>query len=387
MPKSSKLFILSTLCLLAVTLPVMANKTIPPNGTVITMQSGETVTTKVLGTGGCTFAVLVSSEDEGVAQASAVDALKKKHAVTITAVGVGTTDITIFTSGKDVSCSGFNFSYTVVVEPDLTAFVKQAKGKIKQAQLLAKEGVAVVNKLYCDELADISKHVKSGDLTVEEALDLAFDAYTEWADFYHLALDQFLDTTFEDIWTRNFEAGFLAFSDDLIGFLPGACGDWDKFEDKMKKLADKGVAQGLKKFKKLAKVLGKFAAGDDAELQVVIEHPEVLLEVDIPVALPAVVPQVPAEALPKALEKSWTGSGSLSTASDSGLIMGGSADPGEGDVTVTINGPDGFMESMTVPVNKECEWKVKFTGLPRGSYTVELSQGGNPPVGFMTPVV
>ncbi len=356
----------------------LANKASPASGATFTLFPEQWASVNIKGFKKCDFSVTVMDFDPKVVSVSFNKEDAKKHRVDITAIAPGMTQVTIETVGKDPNCNGFFFTYMVEVEADTKAFVKQAKGKLKDASKVAKDAGKDLVQTFCDDLSIVADGFLAGELTVDEALDEAFNDAQDLIDLMDFTLDPFLDATFADIWTRAVLGGLNQINDDVVGFLPGACGEWDQFEDGVRKEIDKAIKTLDKKLKKFEKTIDKALKGDDLDLLMVWAFPEILLAVDDPVALPADPPtETPAPATPKNLEKSWNASGRLDDSAVGRLHTGGQADPGGGMVTITINGPDGATATVMSAVDGNCAWRAEFPGIKPGDYSVTATQGTN----------
>jgi hypothetical protein len=376
---------LVTLLFLAVAAPVAeANKSKQKSGSKFKMTPGQKTTVTITGTQGCKFEALHKNSgdtDPKVATVQTPSKAGKSQKVIITAVGPGETEVQLETQSVDdpinFFCNGFLFEYFITVVPDNKAYLKQVKGKLKTKTADAKAILGLVTKSFCDQTKFLGGEVKAGNMTAEDALAQAFDAMQFVANALDVAIDEELDLAFTDIWTRNAEAGFFIMDGDLAGLLPGGCGDWDKFEDGIRKLADKTTKTMTKKYKALVKTIDKsLAKEDDSILQIF----DILgFEFTVPpIPIPVPMPEAQPAPVPKPLKKNFTSSGRKSSSETTRLHIGGSADPDGGNVTVEITGPGGVMSSTSVPVDATgCDWEANFPTLAPGSYTVKLTQGTN----------
>jgi hypothetical protein len=374
---------LVTLVFLAVAAPVAeANKSKQKSGSKFKMTPGQKTTVTITGFKGCKFEALhdnPGATDPKVASVQPPSQAGKSQKVTITAVGPGETEVNLVTQSVDdpidFFCNGFTFQYFITVVPDNKAYLKQVKGKLKSKTKQVKEILDQVIDDFCDQVKFLGDEVKKGNMTGEDALASAHEAMQFVAIALDIGVDGELDLVFTDIWTRNAEAGFFIMDPDLAGLIPGGCGDWDKFEDGVRKLAGKTTKTMEKKYKALVKTIDKSASDD--ELVQIFD----LLGLDLtpaPIPIPVPTPETQPDPVPKELKKNFTSSGRWASSANTRLQIGGSADPGGGNVTVEITGPGGAMSSVEVPVNgTSCGWEADFPNLPPGSYTVTLTQGSN----------
>lgn len=371
------------LLLFVATPPSLANQSKPPAGTLIKLKKlQQKQTVNIVGTQGCTFEISAESSDPSVVSVTRTEGAKKSHKVVIEAVGAGEATVTIETmEGSILSCEGFTFEFPVEVEFDAKGVIKNAKSQLKSGLSTAKDLVDTAFDLFCDDLAEIADAVLAGDLDPIEAYFEATAARADMYDDLAFELDQLYGETWVAMWGGI--AFFETLHPDLVTLFPGGCGEWDDFREDLNDLEDKASSKAEKKLKMFIKVLGKALDGDDDALLVVSFFPEVLLEVDEPVVFPGSDPEAePVEEATKPLAKTWTSAGRLSTSETSRLQIGGQADPGDGNVTVTLNGPGGFTTNIDAMVGEDCAFRTEFADLTPGSYTVVLTQGDNGPVSF-----
>jgi len=221
---------------------------------------------------------------------------------------------------------------------------------------------------YCDTLDQIADDVGSGALTPDAALDQITAATNAFVDDLSVLGDQI---------SRNLEffAGALLQGTSGIpaGFLLGDCGTLDRFSASIGKTVAKTISKVLKKLKKIAK-----AAQGGANYGV---NPG--LGAPVPPPPPAPVPGPPPPPPPKPLKiNALAGGSDITAANDGKLCVGGTADPANGNVDVTINGPGGTMLTQNVAVDPvTCRWQACFPAmgvpnLPEGNYQVQAAQAG-----------
>ncbi len=173
-------------------------------------------------------------------------------------------------------------------------------------------------------------------------------------------------------------AGFLILQDlggagFPLGFLLGDGQTVDKFVAAVEKEVAKYRAKTLKDMRKFAGIL--------AGLDYAISPGVPVLALTAPPAPNHTPPPAPG---PNPLKIHGLAGGSSRLATlDGKLCVGGIADSGGGDVTVTITGPGGATQQQTIPVDIDRKWYVCFPpagvpgNLPEGNYTVEATQGGS----------
>jgi hypothetical protein len=359
----------------------LANKATPPSGTAIKLKVGEKFVIKVGGTQNCKFDVMTNSDNSKVASVSSTSVQKSSHSIEVMGVSPGATNVTLLTANGSIpQCQGFQFSYPVTVEPDIDGFAKQAKKKLADATKNAKNQFASDLKDFCDLLMAILASAKSNDITVEAALDDALELANLAVALIHSDADSAVNEILDGLDVRAVEEFGITFVDELpLSVLPGGCGDFDKFESATHAAAQKALDMLLKKMKKFAKDL---SAVDKAKggggVTILVPPPHLLYSGESEVIGFGNPPPPPNP--PKNLKKTWHASGRLSDNPTGQMSMGGTADPGAGDVTITITKPGGGTEQTTSPVDNKCRWKAKFTNLPPGTYTAAITQGANGPV-------
>ena len=355
-----------------------ANKFNPKSGTKLKLKMGQKTTISVTGFQGCKFEALhydPKSTDPEVVSVTTPGKEGKSQKVTIEAVGPGMTEVSIITQGESPSCNGFMATYAVEVEADPKAFLKQAKGKLK-------DGIKSIKSELDTELGNICTlfDLAAGFATQQdasEAVPQVWDAMEELAADLDGLVQQQLDDIYGDIWQRAEQYGFAQNTPELVGLLDGGCGDWDKFVNAAISLYDKAWDKLLKKYKKLIKTIdGKFKNTGENYLSLV-EMPQVNTALTAPVPIPVPAPLPQPDPQPKPLKKHWSAAGRLSSSSTADLTIGGSADPGGGDVTVSMTGPGGAVTPVDASVGDDCNWQADFSGLTPGTYRVTLTQGGN----------
>lgn len=353
----------------------LANKANPASGSAVFLNPGDKQNVKVSGFGGCSFEVMLMTTDSKVVQLSQKkDGAAKGHNVTLEAVGVGTAMVTITTAnGTNPGCQGFNFTYPVTVTPDTKDLQKAYKAETKSQLKLAKDALNAAIEEVCPAIDDVVDAVKDGEITPDDAIDALQDvgalAATGLADLARSAVD----TSFGALFTSPEALEYLGIDPSVLRYLPGACGDYDKFEDQLEKLIGQAEKRFEKKIKKAIKDVEKIATKQGEAILFIFQTILGVPQPQTPVALPANPPQTPAPAPPKPLEKSWTSSGRLSSSGVSSLRIGGIADSGQ--VSVEITGPDGFSDSDDFDVNEDCGWIADFGGIKPGVYTVKITQG------------
>lgn len=369
--------VLALACALAMSPDAQANKYKPASGKY-KLKIGDKMKVTTTGFGGCTFETIHENSketDSDVATVSTPGSAGKKQVVQIEAVGAGTTTVVLETVGKDPGCFGFQSTYTLIVEGDFKAFEKQAKGKYKESLKSTKDLAGIVLDAYCSAIDLTLELYDDGEATADLSLQDSFSAIQSVADLVDTGAASIIDGVTADVWSRATAQGFTEMTPGLQGYLIGGCGEADKYKEGVEKIAEKLISAMKKKHKKFQKDMAKIAADDVLVLlgEIVPGFGDLRAVVEIPVADPDPQPAAPA----KPLKKNFTSSGRLASSSTSRLHIGGSAEPGGGDVTVTITGPDDVETEKDVSVNEDCEWEAEFGSLPPGTYTVELEQDGN----------
>jgi hypothetical protein len=222
-------------------------------------------------------------------------------------------------------------------------------------------------EMFSMEIMGLLDQVALGTLTPQQALDGAVDAANELVEMTHMCVDMI---------SRDLEstaAGILATPVGLpTGFLVGDTSTIDKFCASLDKAATKIRLNILKE-------LREFAIGLDAGEEYVVASSVPAL-VKAPLPAPNPTPNAP---LPEMLLSinSLVGGSDRTVAGDGRLGVAGTADPSNGDVTVTINGPNGTTATQTVSVDAATGmWHAFFPAagpdnLPEGNYRVEAKQG------------
>ena len=355
-----------------------ANDSKPVSGTLLPLNVGEWTSVTIGGFGGCKFEVEATSDDEKVATVEfKVDTQAKKHKVMVTGEGVGMTMITVSTKNGTVpGCQGFDFTFPVQVTPDKKLFLKDSKKALKDAGKAASSMFNDEVKLYCTAVDDVLALVKSGEFTFDELIDVIS---LDWS-FVTRALDakrnQALDDAFAAVWNTPNAMGFTTLDDDMLSYLPGGCGEWDKFEEGLEKQADKAAKKIRAKLKKAIKQVNKAAKEVEAVVLLLNQLFFAPPGLSVPLPLPADPAQMPAPPVPKPLRKTAVSSGRLSSAGVTRLDISGIGDEEGGQVTVSITGPDGFNDSEMLDLDDDCGFRASFTGIKPGHYTVTLSQNG-----------
>lgn len=373
---------------LAIAAPdALANISIPASNTSFTLKPKQKKVVVIKGAQGCKFNVFAESSNPDAVKVTYSKLQKTAHVVRVEAVGPGGATVNIATeNGTESFCQGFNFVYPVSVDATTKDFVNQARGKLRDASKDLRSLVLDIKKFYCSQLNDIIKDLVKGEIDSGQAGDQVFDAGQDLIDDLRGEVCPYLDDLYDEIWGRASEYTlnevFLDMTPEVVSFIPGGCGEWDRFEDALSREIDRAVDTVEQKTKSSFKALDKQALKEDADWLAILDPP--VLD-DIfgsmpPVPLPAPVPQLVPPPPPKNLGYDWNLSGRLSSSPVSELKVGGVADPGAGMVNVQIDGPDGFSTSANVNVSDACTFKAEFSGLKPGAYVVTLTQGANGPV-------
>ncbi len=354
-----------------------ANNSIPASGTTIKLIPSAFSLITVVGFGGCKFEIDASSSNEKVATVSFAEGPGKKFKVKVEGMDVGSAMITVSTKNGTVQgCEGFEFTFPVEVTADEKAFVKAGKKKLKDAGKAAKPILDTLVKEYCTEIDGLIELAKSGEIPLDIAIELLSIESAFIGGAFNQAVTDIVDQAANDLWTCPEAEGLSEISDSVLGFLPGGCGDWDKFEAGVEALADKAQKKIRAKLKKSIKQLDKIAKSIDAAVLILAQlftTPPGLLT---PVPLPANPAQTPPAAIPKPLRRTAITSGRLSSAGVTRLDISGIGADGAGQVTVSIEGPDGFSDSKMVDLDDACVFQASFDGIKPGHYSVTLTQNG-----------
>lgn len=370
----------------ALAAPALEASFFTPSSGPLTILTGEKLTIKVKGTQKCKFKVLVLNTNGEVAEVSFSESSKTSHKVTIEGLLPGTTQISIITEEGSISqCTGRSASYEVTVEADPDAFFDQADEKLKEAKAEAKDVVEEFVEAAVGGLAELADLVKEGEVDPIDAYFQAADVMQDLFDDLHGGMNPFLDDVYDDIWDRAADFGLDEMSPELLGYLPGACGEWDEFETDVVALVDKASGLMTKAFKKFVGQLVKLS-DEDAVLFALFTSPDLFVGVSETVPAPAPEPLSPPDPPKIPLVKTWTAAGRLSNSSTGRLHVGGGADPSRGNVAVGIAGPGGFADGESAPVGEDDSWRAEFFNLPPGSYVVTLTQTDNGPVSFTVTV-
>ncbi len=354
-----------------------ANSSKPVSGTVLALNAGAWSTILIGGFASCGFEVQAMSSNEKVATVAFKAGKKSKsHKVMVRGESAGTAMVTVMTANSsNPGCQGFVFTFPVEISPDKKAFLKQGKQKLKQTTKQIGADLNVLIKELCDGIKDGEGLLKSGALSVGEALAATELGGAIFAGLIQTLVDGGINFAYTELWNRPEATGFTSLDSDLIGLTPGGCGDWDNFVAAAKKLEAKAVAKAEKKFKKFQKAVDKEAKKQQIELINAFliltgQHP---LLFSAP--LPTPTPGTPPAAAPKPLTHNWTSSARESTDVMTRLRLAGTGDPGLGQVKVKIEGADGFEMELDLDLDADCNFVADFMNIPQGEYTVTMTQG------------
>ncbi len=371
-----------SLALFAAAPPVLANEAKPDSGTQLQIKVGECAFVTIKGFAGCKFDVNANSSQSGIVELSEPATQKPTHKLKIQGMSVGTTMVTFTTrNSTNPGCQGFSFMYPVTVSANPEAFDKQAKGKIKDAAKEIKDAQNDFVEFFCDELNLLLEDAKAGEVSTAEALD-EFLTFTQSAiDSMSNGTNDGLNSFADDLDARAESFGITSFDQIAPSLLPGGCGDWDKLESGALKNALKAIDKILKKAKKFGKDLDALDEKNGGDGVTVLLYPANILVGQEAPPIGGFVNPPPPPPLPKPLQRSWRASGRLLDQMNGRAHIGGTADPGAGQVTVTVTGPGGAMTTVMADVDAvTCKWTAKFPDLPKGPYNVSVTQGANGPV-------
>ncbi|GJM21476.1 MAG: hypothetical protein DHS20C15_13910 [Planctomycetota bacterium] len=356
---------------------LLANDSKPASGTEFSLLAAQIQVIQILGFAGCKFEIEATSSDEKVAMVSFNEGQAKKHKVQVEAMGVGSATITVSTkNGTNPGCQGFEFTFPVSVSADEKAFVKAGKMKLKDAGKEMKAALDDTVGEYCEGINALLKLVKAGEVSITDAIVLLSDVTALAAGDINRQVADLLDETEVALWNCPQAEGLDTFTDNILSFLPGGCGEWDKFESGAVSQAEKAIKKVRAKLKKAIKQLNKAAKQIEATVLILHQIFFGLPTTITPVPLPANPAQTPAPAIPKPLRKTSVASGRLSSTPVTRLDITGIGAMGGGQVTVDIVGPDGSSGQMMVDLEDDCTFRASFTGIKPGQYTVTLTQNG-----------
>ncbi len=375
-PTLSLVLVLSLLCVLGPA--VRANKSVPVSGTVQVLTVGDLSLIAILGFANCTFKVDASSDNTKVASVQFKTTAGKKQKVMIKAESPGMAMVTVSTKEGSVGgCQGFDFTFPVMVTPDTKALLKMSKQESKAANAEIKKALGELVTAYCKELKTVVDDAKSGEISLDDALDQMDALSSIVSQTLSLVIGASSDTFFSAIWNSPAAQGFSGSNVDLLGLFPGGCGEVDSFSQNLKKAAEKAKKVVERKIKKAYMQLEKVAKKQDETILYLFQ---VFLGFPLPITptpLPTPMPQVQPPAPPKPLMRTWTSSGRMTSSPLTRLEIAGLGDAGGGQVTVKVEGPDGFESEMMVNLDAECGFLAEFGGVKPGNYTVTLTQGTN----------
>jgi len=344
----------------------------PPNNTPVTIAMGKTFAITVGGSGGCLFDVNGMSSDNAVVTVPPASLQKSSHLILLTPVAPGTATITLTTAnGSSPGCQGSAFTFPVTVTPNLTAAILNAKVKYVLAGKDLKTNLILIHfgtDLVYDQIGD---DLQAGLVTPTDALQSGLEATADAFNAMTVATQEALRATMDEISTRSATFGFDA-STMPVKLLPGGCGDWDKFQGLVSLGYLKALADMHKDLKLRVKAFDAFVKNTGHEGAVVM-IPSPTVSLSPPQVL--VSPPTPPAAPPKALRVTWSASGRLAEDANSRLVIGGLADPGAGDVTVTVTGPNAFNQVGMASVDVNERWKISLADVPPGSYVISADQG------------
>ncbi len=243
------------------------------------------------------------------------------------------------------------------------------------AQTTEKEAIKLFVIAWKSTLASLENQVKAAgdDAAIDLALTLAFVG-PGMADDIESAAGDYIAEVQEigDAELRALEAiasGYLA----TLGatapqhFQVGGAGLLDKFMTR--------IARG--QFK-VEKILVKFLR----KLTKIARRLDPDVRINYHVSFAPVLPPRPNQLVPAAPTRTLVintriASSDATVTDDGTLCVGGVADDGAGQVTVTITDPTGATSSQMVTVGVfDGRWRACFTGLTEGNYTIEASQAG-----------
>lgn len=352
-----------------------ANKYSPKSGTTFKLRPGKKATIKVVGFQGCKMEAFASVGDSDVVKVSTTSGSSKSPKVTVTAVGPGSTFLDISLSSESPSCELPGF-FTFTVEPDPKAFVKQAKGKLKQMKKDIKSDLNAALKLGCDGLDAVKDLIDPDETKAAELIQDLFPAVEDYQFTIEDIVQERLQETYVDIWGRADESGFLTMTPDLAGYLDGGCGAWDKCVVSALKMVEGANKKLFKKYKGVIKSIDKaYGKGEQGEALIAVDALGVTPALTAPITLPAEMPAPATPPVPKPLKKSWSAAGRMSSDTSALMRVGGTVEAGGGDVTVKVTGPGGDVVMKQASVNDDCEFSAEFDELTPGTYHVEMTLG------------
>ncbi len=241
--------------LAALAAPASASIAKPPSGAQFGMHLGGIVSVTLKNSAGCTFDMLAMSSMPGVVSLSRnIGTNLKSEVVSIEAIGLGSTTVTIMTMNG--TCPPATHTYLVDVTADWKAlskdFDKLAKVEFKDFKL----GAGLAFKEYSQGLSALNLDYKDGRLDDEDLQDgfhlAAVDLRKSWT--YSATLN------YADVvggGTQILADAAAEIGDAPTSFFAGGCGTFDWFQDEVCSSAadfhddfDKASKKGIKAFKK-----------------------------------------------------------------------------------------------------------------------------------------